>query len=696
MKTTPLKDVRNIGIMAHIDAGKTTTTERILYYTGRLHRLGEVHDGAATMDWMDQEKERGITITSAATTCFWKDHRINIIDTPGHVDFTIEVERSLRVLDGAVACFCAVGGVEPQSETVWRQADKYKVPRIAFVNKMDRAGADYYNVIEMMKDRFGTNPVPLNIPIGAGETFKGVVDLIEMKAIMYAEDDGQNFDVVDIPDDLKDEANKWREHLLEETASNDETLMEKYLEGNEISTDELMPAIRKSCVSGDIIPMLCGSAFKNKGVQSLLDYIIEFLPSPVDVGEVSGVDVDDKEKELTRKPEDAEPFSALAFKIMTDPFVGRLTFVRVYSGKISKGDKIFNPNSGKMERVSRLMLMHSNKREDRDIINTGEIAGIVGLKDTKTGDTLCVKESPIILESIDFLDPVISIAVEPASNDDQENLGIALSKLAEEDPTFKVHSDEESGQTIISGMGELHLEVLADRLKREFKVNINIGNPQVSYKEGITKSVEQDTKYAKQSGGRGQYGHVVITVEPNELGKGFEFENQIVGGVIPKEYIPSVKKGIEEATHNGVLAGFPIEDVKITLTYGSYHDVDSNEMSFKIAGSMAFKEAVKKASPILLEPIMSLEVTTPDEYLGSVNGDITSRRGIMKGMSLKNNFQIISAEVPLAQMFGYATELRSLTQGRAVFTMQFSHYSPLPQKLQDEITEKYSGSTVSN
>ena len=561
---------------------------------------------------------------------------------------------------------------------------------------MDRAGADYYNVIDMMKDRFGTNPVPLNIPIGAGETFKGVVDLIEMKAIMYAEDDGQNFDVVDIPDELKDEANKWREHLLEETASNDETLMEKYLEGNEITTDELMPAIRKSCVSGDIIPMLCGSAFKNKGVQSLLDYIIEFLPSPVDVGEVSGVDVDDKEKELTRKPEDAEPFSALAFKIMTDPFVGRLTFVRVYSGKISKGDKIFNPNSGKMERVSRLMLMHSNKREDRDTINTGEIAGIVGLKDTKTGDTLCVKESPIILESIDFLDPVISIAVEPASNDDQENLGIALSKLAEEDPTFKVHSDEESGQTIISGMGELHLEVLADRLKREFKVNINIGNPQVSYKEGITKSVEQDTKYAKQSGGRGQYGHVVITVEPNELGKGFEFENQIVGGVIPKEYIPSVKKGIEEATQNGVLAGFPIEDVKITLTYGSYHDVDSNEMSFKIAGSMAFKEAVKKASPILLEPIMSLEVTTPDEYLGSVNGDITSRRGIMKGMSLKNNFQIISAEVPLAQMFGYATELRSLTQGRAVFTMQFSHYSPLPQKLQDEITEKYSGSTVSN
>jgi len=694
MKTTPLKDVRNIGIMAHIDAGKTTTTERILYYTGRLHRVGEVHDGAATMDWMDQEKERGITITSAATTCFWNDHRINIIDTPGHVDFTIEVERSLRVLDGAVACFCAVGGVEPQSETVWRQADKYNVPRIAFVNKMDRTGADFYNVLDMMKERFGTNPVPLNIPIGDGETFKGVVDLIDMKAIIYEEDDGTNYDVVDIPDDLKEKSNKWREHLLEEVASNDDELMEKYLEGNEISIDELKPAIRKSCISGDIVPMLCGSAFKNKGVQSLLDYTIDFLPSPLDVGEVAGCDVDDKDKELKRKPSDNEPFSGLAFKIMTDPFVGRLTFVRVYSGKISKGDKIYNPNSGKMERISRLMLMHSNKREDRDAIYTGEIAGIVGLKDTKTGDTLCEKENPIILESIDFLDPVISIAVEPASNDDQENLGIALAKLAEEDPTFKVHSDEETGQTIISGMGELHLEVLADRLKREFKVNINIGNPQVSYKEGITKTVEQETKYAKQSGGRGQYGHVVITVEPNELGEGFEFENKIVGGAIPKEYIPSVKKGIEEATQNGVLAGFPIEDVKITLTFGSYHDVDSNEMAFKIAGSMAFKSAVKKANPILLEPIMSLEVTTPDEYLGSVNGDITSRRGMMKGMALKNNFQIISAEVPLAQMFGYATELRSLTQGRAVFTMQFSHYSPLPQNLQDEITEKYSSTAV--
>jgi len=696
MKNTPLKNVRNIGIMAHIDAGKTTTTERILYYTGRLHRVGEVHDGAATMDWMDQEKERGITITSAATTCFWNDHRINIIDTPGHVDFTIEVERSLRVLDGAVACFCAVGGVEPQSETVWRQADKYNVPRIAFVNKMDRTGADFYNVLDMMKDRFGANPVPLNIPIGEGETFKGVVDLIEMKAIIYAEDDGTDYDIVDIPDNLKEKTNKWRECLLEEAASNDEELMEKYLEGNEISAEELKPAIRKSCISGDIVPVLCGSAFKNKGVQSLLDYTIDFLPSPLDIGEIIGCDVDDKDKEISRKPSDDEPFSGLAFKIMTDPFVGRLTFVRVYSGKISRGDKIYNPSSDKLERISKLVLMHSNKREDRDAIYTGEIAGIVGLKDTRTGDTLCEKENPIILESIDFLDPVISIAVEPASNDDQENLGIALSKLAEEDPTFKVHSDEESGQTILSGMGELHLEVLADRLKREFKVNVNIGNPQVSYKEGITETVKQDTKYVKQSGGRGQYGHVVITVEPNELGKGFEFENKIVGGAIPKEYIPSVKKGIEEATQNGILAGFPIEDVKITLSYGSYHDVDSNEMAFKIAGSMAFKAAVKKASPILLEPIMALEVTVPDDYLGAVNGDITSRRGIMKGMDLKNNIHVISADVPLSQMFGYATELRSLTQGRAVFTMQFSNYSPLPRKLQEEIVEKHLGVSIRN
>jgi len=695
MKTIPLKHVRNIGIMAHIDAGKTTTTERILYYTGRLHRLGEVHDGAATMDWMDQEKERGITITSAATTAFWEGNRINIIDTPGHVDFTIEVERSLRILDGAIALFCAVGGVEPQSETVWRQANKYNVPRIAFVNKMDRTGADFYNVLDMIKDRLGANPVPIVLPIGAGEMFNGLIDLIRMEAIIYTEDDGTKFEYGEIPSDMKEDADKWRLHLLEEVASYDENLMEKYLEGEEILPDEIKAAVRKATIDGSMIPTLCGSAFKNKGVQRTLDAVIDFLPSPVDVGDTTGYDVDDTSKEITRRPLDEEPFSALAFKIMTDPYVGRLSFIRVYSGSISAGAKIYNPNSGKQERIGRLMLMHSNKREERQTITTGEIAAIVGLKNTKTGDTLCDKDSPILLESMDFLDPVISIAVEPASNNDQENLSLALAKLAEEDPTFKVHSDEESGQTIISGMGELHLEVIADRLKREFNVNINVGNPQVSYKEGITKEVKQDTKYAKQSGGRGQYGHVVINVGPNDLGKGFEFENKIVGGVIPKEYIPSVKKGIEEATKNGVLAGFPIEDVKVTLEFGSYHDVDSSEMAFKIAGSMAFKEAVKKASPILLEPIMSLEVTVPDDYLGPVNGDITSRRGTMKGMDLRNGVHVISAEVPLSQMFGYATELRSLTQGRAVFTMQFSHYQQLPQKLQEEITEKFSGKTLS-
>ena len=696
MKTTPLKHVRNIGIMAHIDAGKTTTTERILYYTGRLHRLGEVHDGAATMDWMDQEKERGITITSAATTCFWEGNRINIIDTPGHVDFTIEVERSLRILDGAIALFCAVGGVEPQSETVWRQANKYNVPRIAFVNKMDRTGADFYNVLDMIKERLGANPVPIVLPIGAGEMFNGLVDLIRMEAILYTQDDGSKFEYGEIPSDMREDAEKWRLHLLEEVASYDDQLMERYLDGENILPDEIKAAVRKATIDGSMIPTVCGSAFKNKGVQRTLDAVIDFLPSPVDVGVTNGYDIDDNNKELVRKPLDEEPFSALAFKIMTDPYVGRLSFVRVYSGKISAGDKIYNPNSDKQERIGRLMLMHSNKREERQNITTGEIAAIVGLKNTKTGDTLCSKENPILLESMDFLDPVISIAVEPASNNDQENLSIALAKLAEEDPTFKVHSDEDSGQTIISGMGELHLEVIADRLKREFNVNINIGNPQVSYKEGITKEVKQETKYAKQSGGRGQYGHVVITVEPNKLGEGFEFENKIVGGVIPKEYIPSVKKGIEEATKNGILAGFPIEDVKVTLTFGSYHDVDSSEMAFKIAGSMAFKEAVKKASPILLEPIMALEVTVPDDYLGGVNGDITSRRGVMKGMDLRNNAHVISAEVPLSQMFGYATELRSLTQGRAVFTMQFSHYEKIPQKLQEEITEKYSGSAISN
>ena len=690
-RTHDLKKYRNIGIMAHIDAGKTTTTERILYYTGRLHRLGEVHDGAATMDWMDQEKERGITITSAATTCFWEGNRINIIDTPGHVDFTIEVERSLRILDGAIALFCAVGGVEPQSETVWRQANKYNVPRIAFINKMDRTGADFFNVLKKIKERLGANPVPIVLPIGAGEMFNGLIDLIRMEAIIYTQDDGSKFEYSEIPSDMKEEAKKWRLHLLEEVASYDEHLMEKYLEEEEILPDEIKSAVRKATIDGSMIPTLCGSAFKNKGVQRTLDAVIDFLPSPVDVGDTQGYDVDDNSKGLSRKPLDEEPFCALAFKIMTDPYVGRLSFIRVYSGTVSAGDKIYNPNSGKDERVGRLMLMHSNKREERQNITTGEIAAIVGLKNTKTGDTLCDKKNPILLESMDFLEPVISIAVEPASNNDQENLSLALSKLAEEDPTFKVHSDEDSGQTIISGMGELHLEIIADRLKREFSVNINIGNPQVSYKEGITKEVQQKTKYVKQSGGRGQYAHVEITLEPNDPGKGFEFENKIKGGVIPKEYIPSVKNGVEEAARNGILAGFPIEDVKVILTFGSYHDVDSSEMAFKIAGSMAFKEAAKKASPTILEPVMDLEVVMPEDYLGSVMGDVTSRRGNIKGMNPRNDAQVLEADVPLSEMFGYATELRSMTQGRAVFTMQFSHYAEAPAFVREQIVEKFHG-----
>ena len=693
-KKVALKDVRNIGIMAHIDAGKTTTTERILYYTGRLHKLGEVHDGAATMDWMEQEKERGITITSAATTCFWKDRRINIIDTPGHVDFTMEVERSLRVLDGAVACFCAVGGVEPQSETVWNQADRYNVPRMGFVNKMDRTGADFYNVLDMMKERFGANPVPLNIPIGDGATFTGVVDLIEMKAINYAEDDGQNFDVTEIPDNMKDKADEWRNHLLEEVASNDEDLMEKYLEGEDIVIDELKTAIRKSCISGDIVPMLCGSAFKNKGVQSLLDYIIDFLPSPIDVGAIKGFDVNDSSKELERSPSVDTPFSALAFKIMTDPFVGRLTFFRVYSGSVSTGDFIYNPTSGKKERVGRLMLMHSRKTEERKTVEAGEIAGMVGLKDTKTGHTLCDLKEQIILESMEFPDPVISVAVEPSSKQDQENLTVALSKLAEEDPTFNVKSDEDSGQTIISGMGELHLDIICDRLKREFKVNVHVGAPQVAYKESITDSVKHETKFVKQSGGRGQYAHVVIEIEPNAAGSGYEFEDLITGGKIPKIYINSVSAGIQEAMKTGVLAGYPLEDLKVKLVDGSTHDVDSNEMAFKIAGSMAFRDAAKKASPVLLEPIMALEVVVPEEYFGSVSGDITSRRGSVLGMDRKNNAQIIKSEVPLSGMFGYATDLRSMTQGRAVFTLQFAKYLKAPKSVSQEVLEKYAGKTV--
>ena len=689
MKSIPLKDVRNIGIMAHIDAGKTTTTERILYYTGRLHRLGEVHDGAATMDWMEQEKERGITITSAATTAFWDGNRINIIDTPGHVDFTVEVERSLRVLDGAIALFCAVGGVEPQSETVWRQADKYNVPRIAFVNKMDRTGADFYNVLGMIKSRLSANPVPVVLPVGAGDAFNGLVDLIKMEAILYTSDDGSTFEYGDIPKELEEEASKWRLNLMEEIASYDETLMEKYLDDQEIMPDEMKTAIRKATLDGSMIPTLCGSAFKNKGVQRTLDAVVDYLPSPLDVGDLEGMDCDDESIKMTRSPGDSEPFSAIAFKIMTDPYVGRLTFFRVYSGTISTGDFIYNSNTGKKERVGRLMLMHSNKREERSKVTTGEIAAVVGLKNTQTGHTLCSVDDKILLESMDFPDPVISIAVEPETRQDQEKLGEALVKLAEEDPTFKVKTDEDSGQTIISGMGELHLEVLVDRLKREFSVNVNIGTPQVSYKESITTSVEQDTKFVRQSGGRGQYGHVVITVEPNDAGKGYEFINKIVGGVIPKEYIPAVNQGIEGAMKNGVLAGYPIEDVKVTLTFGSYHDVDSNEMAFKIAGSMAFKDAAKKANPTILEPMMGLEVVVPEDYLGSVMGDITSRRGNLKGTDSRNDAQVVTADVPLAEMFGYATELRSMTQGRAVFTMQFSHYQEAPTFIREQIVEKY-------
>ena len=691
MKNIPLKDVRNIGIMAHIDAGKTTMTERILYYTGRLHRLGEVHDGAATMDWMEQEKERGITITSAATTAFWNDNRINIIDTPGHVDFTMEVERSLRVLDGAIALFCAVGGVEPQSETVWRQADRYNVPRIAFVNKMDRTGADFYNVIDMIKERFEANPVPLSLPIGSGDNFSGLVDLIRNEALIYTSEDGSTFEYSDIPDDLKEVSDKYRLFLIEEVASYDDSLMEKYLEGQEISPDEMKVAIRKATIDGSMVPTLCGSAFKNKGVQRTLDAVIDFLPSPIDVGVTKGTHPDDQETSIDRQPNDNEPFSAIAFKIMTDPFVGKLTFFRVYSGTISTGDFIFNSNSQKKERVGRLMLMHSNKREERKTVNTGEIAAVVGLKNTQTGHTLCDQDKLIQFEAMDFPEPVISVSVEAATKQDQENLTTALVKLADEDPTFRVHTDEETGQTIISGMGELHLEIIVDRLKREFNVAANVGAPQVAYRECITQPVKQDTKLVKQSGGRGQYAHVVIDVEPADQGEGYEFINKIVGGAIPREYIPAVDKGIQDSLKTGSLAGYPVEDLTVTLFHGSFHDVDSNEMAFRIAGSMAIKQAMKKASPKLMEPMMDLEVVMPDEYLGSVMGDITSRRGTVKGYEPRGNTQVLNASVPLSQMFGYATDLRSLTQGRAVFTLTFANYNVAPRSIQEQVVEKFQG-----
>ncbi|MFQ6612044.1 MAG: elongation factor G [Fidelibacterota bacterium] len=693
MKKISLNKVRNIGIMAHIDAGKTTLTERILYYTGRTHKIGEVHEGGATMDWMEQEKERGITITSAATTTIWDGHRINIIDTPGHVDFTVEVERSLRVLDGAVAVFCAVGGVEPQSETVWRQADKYNVPRIAFVNKMDRVGGDFYNVLEMMKKRLGANPVPIVLPIGSGDLFTGIIDLLSMRAILYNDSTlGARFEYSDIPNDMREEAEHWRHHLIEETAGYDEKLLEKYLAEEEITVDEIKTAVRKGCLDNTFVPTLCGSAFKNKGVQRLLDAVNDFLPSPIDVGAISGYVIGNREKPLIRKPQEDEPFSALAFKIMTDPYVGKLTYMRVYSGYLKAGSYIYNSNTGKRERISRILLMHANKREELDHVSAGEIVAAVGLKNTNTGHTLCAENKPIVLEEMDFPDPVVEVSVEPATKADQDALSKGLVKLSEEDPTFKVSTNHETGQTIIAGMGELHLEILVDRLLREFKVKANVGTPQVAYTEAITRRVEGvNVKFVRQTGGHGQYGHVVINVGPNEQGKGYYFENKIVGGVIPREYIPAVDVGIQGALKNGVLAGYPIEDIRVELVFGSYHEVDSSEMAFKIAGSMAIQEACKKAGPILLEPMMKVEIVVPEEYLGDVMGDINSRRGHIDGMGQRKDAHILNASVPLSRMFGYATDLRSITQGRAIFHMEFSKYQEVPASVRDEIIEHLKG-----
>jgi elongation factor G len=680
-----LEKIRNIGIMAHIDAGKTTTTERILYYTGRLHRMGEVHDGAATMDWMEQEKERGITITSAATTTSWNNHNINIIDTPGHVDFTVEVERSLRVLDGAVALFCAVGGVEPQSETVWRQADKYGVPRIAFVNKMDRIGADFYNVVDMMRTRLGAFPIPLQIPMGEGDLFTGLIDLIKMKSVIYNESSlGALFEEAEIPKDLVEKAQKYRTDIFEAVAEYDEELLEKYLEGKEISEAELIAAIRKATIDVKIVPVLCGSAFKNKGVQRLMDAIILYLPSPQDLKPVEGKHPRTNDL-ISRKNSSDDPFSALAFKVMTDPYVGKLTFFRVYSGSAKAGSYVYNTNSEKKERLGRILKMHANSREDVEIVQAGDIAAAVGLKKTKTGDTLSDENKHIILESMHFPEPVISVSIEPKTKADQDKLSSALGKLSEEDPTFLVYTDEDTGQTIIRGMGELHLEIIVDRMLREFKVGANVGRPQVAYKETISKTVEVEGKFIRQSGGRGQYGHVVIEIGPNETGKGFEFEDAIVGGVIPREYIPSVRVGIEGAMNSGILAGYPVQDVKVKLFDGSFHDVDSNEMAFKIAGSMALQAGCKKAGVVLLEPIMKLEVIVPEEYLGDVVGNLNSRRGKISGIMPRKDAQVVAAMAPLGEMFGYATELRSISQGRAIYTMQFSHYEPVPKNIADEI-----------
>ena len=679
-----LEMTRNIGIMAHIDAGKTTTTERILFYTGVNHNLGEVHDGAATMDWMEQEQERGITITSAATTCFWKNHRINIIDTPGHVDFTVEVERSLRVLDGAVAVFSAVDGVQPQSETVWRQADKYGVPRMAFFNKMDRIGADFKMCVNDIKEKLGANPVPIQLPIGAEDAFEGIIDLIEMKETVYLDDKGQNFEIRDIRPELADEAEAAREFMIESVVECDDELMEKYLGGEEVSNEEVRKALRAGTIGNMIIPVLCGTAFRNRGIQPLLDAITAYMPAPTQKGVIKGTDVKDPEKVIELPIGDDAPFAALAFKVMTDPFVGRLTFFRVYTGIVEKGSYVLNSTKGQKERMGRLLQMHANKREEKEIVYCGDIAAVVGLKNTTTGDTLCDEKNPIILEKMEFPDPVISVAVEPKTKADQEKMGIALAKLAEEDPTFRVKSDEETGQTIISGMGELHLDIIVDRMRREFKVESTVGKPQVAYRETITASTEQEVKYAKQSGGKGQYGHVKIKVEPI-TGKDFEFVNEITGGAIPREYIPAVEKGCREALENGVVAGYPLVGVKVTLYDGSFHEVDSSEMAFKIAGSMAMKQGAEKCKPVILEPIFKVEVTTPEEYMGDIIGDINSRRGMIGGMTDRNGAKIIDAKVPLSEMFGYATDLRSKSQGRANYSMEFEEYVPVPRAIQDAI-----------
>ena len=677
---------RNIGIMAHIDAGKTTTTERILYYTGVNYKIGEVHDGAATMDWMEQERERGITITSATTQCFWKDYVVNIIDTPGHVDFTIEVERSLKVLDGAVGVFCAVAGVQPQSETVWRQADKYKVPRVAFVNKMDRTGADFYRVLEMMNDRLGATPVAIQIPIGAEDKFQGVVDLIEMKGYIWdvEGDFGMKYKEVEIPADLKDKAAEYRAKMIETAVEADEELMERYLEGGEITNEEIKSALRKGTCALQFNPVLCGTAFKYKGIQKLLDAVVEYLPSPLDIPAITGINPETNQEE-TREASDDIPFSALAFKIMTDPYMGQLAYFRVYSGVFEAGNYVLNSTKDKKERIGRLLKMHSNKREEIKEIRAGDICATVGLKFTTTGDTLCDEKNPIILEAMEFPEPVISIAIEPKTKADQDKLSVALGKLASEDPSFRVRVDEETGQTVISGMGELHLEIIVDRLKREFKVEANIGNPQVAYRETFRKAVKTEGKYIKQSGGKGNYGHCWLEMTPLEPGSGFEFENKIVGGAIPKEYIPAIEKGVTEAMENGIIAGYPVVDFKVTVFDGSFHEVDSNEMAFKIAASMAFKDCMKQASPVLLEPIMKVEVVTPDEYMGDVMGDLSSRRGRIEGMNVQGNAQVINAMVPLKQMFGYSTELRSITQGRATYTMQFDHYEEVPANIAEEI-----------